>query len=143
MDIIRRNTDYALRLATILAGFSCTEESVSAKILSKEAAVPYPLTCKLLQKMQKKGIIKSEMGPKGGYCLARSPGQISLLEVIQIIQGPICVNRCFLGSYKCPLKGRCPLHKKLMGLQNEIVHSLDNTYLSDLIDNQHRNLEAV
>jgi len=54
MDIIRRNTDYALRLMALLAGFSQKKESVSARSLSEIAAVPYPLTCKLLQQLQKK-----------------------------------------------------------------------------------------
>jgi len=76
------------------------------------------------------------MGPKGGYLLARNPSQISFLDVIQTIQGPISINRCFLGRYKCPLKGNCPLHRKLMGLQNGIIDSLQSTKLSELVSSQ-------
>ena len=136
MDIIRRNTDYALRLMTLLVDFSQQKESLSARRLSEKAAVPYPLTCKLLQQLQKNEIVKSAMGPKGGYFLARSPSQISFLDVIQTIQGPISINRCFMGRYKCPLKGKCPLHRKLIGLQNGIIDSLQNTKLSELVPNQ-------
>ena len=136
MDIIRRNTDYALRLMTLLVGFSQKKESISARNLSEQAVVPYPLTCKLLQQLQKSDIVKSEMGPKGGYLLARNPSQISFLDVIQTIQGPISINRCFLGRYKCPLKGNCPLPRKLMGLQNGIIDSLNRTKVSELVPNQ-------
>lgn len=133
MDIIRRNTDYALRIMSLLARFSDKKASVSARNLSAQAAVSYPLTCKLLQTLQKKDIVKSAMGPKGGYLLSRNPAQISFLDVIETIQGPIRINRCFLGPYKCPLKGNCPLHVKLIGLQNGIIDSLKNTKISELI----------
>ena len=132
MDIIRRNTDYALRLITLLTGYFKKGTSVSARNLSKIAVVPYPLTCKLLQKLQKQNIVISTMGPKGGYGLARNPEHISFLEIVETIQGPIHVNRCFLGQYKCPLKGRCPLHGKLKRLQDEIVDSLRNTKIAEL-----------
>ena len=133
MDIIRRNTDYALRIIALMVDFFDKKKSVSARILSEQSVVPYPLTCKILQKLQKKGIINSEMGPRGGYFLAHNPGQISFLDIIQTIQGPISVNRCFLGNYKCPLKRNCPLHEKLMGLQNGILDSLRNTKISELV----------
>ena len=57
MDIIRRNTDYALRIMTLLVGLSKQKEAVSARSLSEQAAVPYPLTCKLLQRLQKSDIV--------------------------------------------------------------------------------------
>ena len=143
MDILRRNTDYALRIMTLLADFFQRKESISARILSKLSAVPYPLTCKLLQKLQKKEIVKSEMGPKGGYGLARNPEQISFLDVVETIQGPISVNRCFLGRYKCPLKQKCPLHGKLMGLQNGIIDTLQNTKISELVTGEEIVMETM
>lgn len=143
MDIIRRNTDYALRLMNLLAGFYQKNQAVSARTLSQNASVPYPLTCKLLQKLQKRKIVKSEMGPQGGYLLARSPDQISFHDVIETIQGPISVNRCFLGQYQCPLKGHCPLHGKLMRIQDEIVNSLRNCKIAELISGQEVRLENL
>ncbi len=141
MDIIRRNTDYALRLMNLLAEFYQKNEAVSARTLSNDAVVPYPLTCKLLQKLQKKKIVKSLMGPRGGYLLSRNPEQISFHEVIEIIQGPISINRCFLGNYQCPMKGNCHLHGKLTQIQNEIINSLQKSKISDLVSTSHVKLE--
>ena len=132
MDIIRRNTDYALRIVALLSGFYQNKKSVSARNLSKESAVPYPLTCKLLHKLQKKEIVSSVMGPKGGYRLAQDPDQINFLDVIETIQGPISVNSCLLGQYQCPRKEDCPLHDKLAVLQTEIVDSLKDRKISEL-----------
>ena len=132
MDLIRRNTDYALRLAANLAMEYNSQSALSATVLSKKNNVPYPLTCKLLQKFQQAGIVKSTLGSKGGFKLARDPKDISFRDLIETIQGPISVNRCLLGPYSCPMKGHCPLHPKLVGLQKEIEHHLTTTTLADV-----------
>lgn len=132
MDLIRRNTDYALRLAASLACEYNTGKASSARTLSKNNNVPYPLTCKLLQKFQQAGIVTSTMGPKGGFRLTKTPAETTFLELIAAIQGPISVNRCLLGPYACPMSGQCPLHPKLVGLQQDIEGHLKKATLADL-----------
>lgn len=132
MDLIRRNTDYALRLAANLASEYNTDKSLSARTLSKNNNVPYPLTCKLLQKFQQAGVVTSTMGPKGGFRLAKTPAEINFWEVITTIQGPISVNRCLLGPYACPRQGHCPLHPKLVGLQQDVEQHLKTATLADM-----------
>jgi Rrf2 family iron-sulfur cluster assembly transcriptional regulator len=134
MDLIRRNTDYALRLTAALAGQYDAGKVLSARVLSQDNNVPYTLACKLLQKFQQAGVVKSIMGPKGGFSLARRPSEITLLELIEIIQGNIRVNRCMAGPLTCPLRERCPLHPKLADLQEEIQRHLRNTTLAELIN---------
>ena len=133
MEVIRRNTDYALRIVTILARNSERGERTSSRVLAQEAKVSYTLTCKLLQKLQKDGIVQSVMGPKGGFLLAAEPGRVSFLDVIESIQGPIRMNRCFLSDYSCPLKGGCPFHDRLEGIQQEIQEHLRSATFQDAI----------
>ncbi|MBN2512069.1 MAG: Rrf2 family transcriptional regulator [Sedimentisphaerales bacterium] len=133
MDLIRRNTDYALRLAANLAAEYASQSALSATVLSKKNSVPYPLTCKLLQKFQQAGFVKSTLGSKGGFQLAREPKDIHFKALIEVIQGPISVNRCLLGPNSCPMKGHCPLHPKLVGLQKEIERHLTETTLADVV----------
>lgn len=134
MDIIKRNTDYALRILTELVKIFDAQKAVSARHLSTILHIPYPITCKLLQKLQDKKITTSIMGPKGGYYLARPPAEVSFWEVIESIQGPIHINRCFLENFRCPLKERCPLHEKLGKINNDIMLSLKNTTLEEIRD---------
>jgi Rrf2 family iron-sulfur cluster assembly transcriptional regulator len=134
MEVIRRNADYALRIVTILARRAATEDRMtSSRVLSQEALVSYTLTCKLLQKLQKKGIVRSVMGPKGGFELARPSEKTTFLEVIEAVQGPIRMNRCLLGDNVCPLKERCPLHGKLSGLQKDIYKHLRSATFGDAL----------
>ena len=133
MDLIRRNTDYALRLVTSLAAQPDTGEVMSARNLSELNKVPYTLACKLLQRYQKAGIVNSTMGPKGGFCLARRPSEITILELVETIQGTIRVNRCLIAPLVCPVQQNCPLHPKLADLQEEIQRYLRNTTLAEVI----------
>lgn len=132
MDILRRNTDYALRAMVNLAR-SCGDGGMSTRRLSQEAEIPYPLACKLLQKLHKKKLVESSMGPQGGFRLGKDPAKITLLDVISAIQGPIRLNNCLLGVHKCPRRPRCPVSRKLTELQTYIDKYLGDITLAELV----------
>ena len=74
MDVLRRNTDYGLRMMAALAGHF-GGELVSARQLAGTGHFSYELGCKILQKLNKAGLVKSSMGPKGGFTLSREPAR--------------------------------------------------------------------
>ena len=115
MDIIRRNTDYALRAAVELAG-RFGGEPVSTKELADNQRIPYQLACKLLQRLHKAGIVKSEMGPSGGFILCKNPSKITVRRLVEIIQGPVRLNNCKL----CRLSRCCTINPELARLQGKI-----------------------
>lgn len=127
MELIRRDTDYAFRLAAQLAGAYGQDRALSARVLAKDNCVSYTLACKILQKLTHAGIVESVMGPKGGFRLAKQPETIPFSQLIAAIQGPVSVNKCLLGGFKCPMKGKCPARPKMADLQNKI-----NGYLNEL-----------
>ena len=133
MDVIRRNTDYAIRSMVYLA--SCNgKEAVSAKTIAESEGVPYQLACKLMQQLKKAKLIKSSMGAKGGFQLNRRPSRISLMEIIEIIQGPLELNRCLLNLKACERVVNCPVRKKLSKMQKELNKEFRKTKLRDLIN---------
>ena len=127
MDLIRRDTDYAFRFVAQLAGAYGENNPLSARLLAKNNGVSYTLACKILQKLAGAGIVKSTMGPKGGFQLSKKPETIEFKQIVEAVQGPVSVNKCLMGSYKCPLKGTCPAHPKMAALQSQI-----NSYLKEL-----------
>lgn len=135
MDLIRRDTDYAFRLAAELAANYELDKPLSARTLAKDTLVSYTLTCKILQKMTHAGIVESVMGPKGGFRLAQKPENIPFGKVVEAIQGPVIVNRCLTGCFKCPLKRRCPARPKLAELQTQINGFLSELTLKEFIEN--------
>ena len=132
MDVLRRNTDYALRAVVNLAGCH-GQQPVSTRDLAESEDIPYQLACKLMQKLHRAGMVDSIMGPQGGFCLNKAPSMISILEVVEAIQGPINLNRCLLGVDRCPREPVCAIGAKLSELQDHINDYLRNLRLNDLL----------
>ena len=135
MDVVRRNTDYAVRLMVNLAR-QYGHGPVSTRIAASEEDVSYPLACKLMQKLHGSKLIDSSMGPKGGFNLGRAPSKITLLEVVEAIQGPISLNRCLLSSDACVRQISCSVRAKLAGVQDTIVNSLAGITFDDLLQSK-------
>ncbi|MCD4830373.1 MAG: Rrf2 family transcriptional regulator [Anaerohalosphaeraceae bacterium] len=133
MDVIRRNTDYAMRLVVSLVE-NYGGESISVSELSKQEDVSYDLACKLLQKLKAAGFVKSCMGPKGGFLLAKEPGKISMLDIVAAIQGPVIMNRCLNAGRICPRQPRCAVSRELMKMQKYIENYLGDIKLDKLLE---------
>ncbi len=136
MDLIRRDTDYAFRFAAQLVGAYGEGCLLSARVLAKDNGVSYALACKILQKLAGAGIVKSTMGPKGGFQLSKNPEKIEFKQVVEAVQGPVSVNKCLVGDYLCPLKGKCPVHPKMAVLQSQINGYLKKLTLQEFISGE-------
>ncbi len=132
MDIIRRNTDYTLRAMLYLAA-RYGQGPVSARQIADTQDFSHALACKLLQKLQQAGLVRSSMGSKGGFVLCRKPENIFLREVVTTIQGPLTLSSCLLGKISCGRFDECPLRKNLGNLQESIDGYLARTSLADMI----------
>lgn len=133
MDVIRRNTDYALRAMVNLAG-RYGKGAISARVLSEQEGVSYQLTCKLLQKLSSAGFVTSTMGPSGGYELCKTPAEITLADVVFAVQGPVTINRCVLSDDKCPRKSGCAISLNLVKMQQGLEDYLNGVTLQMLLE---------
>lgn len=108
---ITQEADYAFRIIRCL-GVEYGQKKGSSEI-SEESAIPYRFTFKILRKLTNAGLTKSIRGKGGGYLLAKEPKVITLLEVIEVIDGPLLINKCLEEEYSCSLhgdSGMCKIH---------------------------------
>jgi Rrf2 family iron-sulfur cluster assembly transcriptional regulator len=136
MNILRQNTDYALRVMVNLAR-NYDNQAVSARILARQEDISYQFACKILQQLHKAGLIDSRMGPKGGFSLSKPPARIELLNVIEAIQGPVKLNKCLLGAKTCPRRPKCAVSGKLAQLQEHIEDYLRGITLAEFLKSPH------
>ena len=132
MSLLRQNTDYALRVMVHLA-HDQTDGCISARTLAQEQEISYQFACKILQQLHKANLVKSHMGPAGGFSLSGPPTKIRIVDVIEAAQGPVTLNKCLLGADACKRQPNCPVSRKLAELQEHIDAYLSSTTLSELL----------
>ena len=86
-----------------------------------------------MQKLHDAKLVESCMGPKGGYQLRKEPAKINILEIIEVIQGPLSFNRCLLAIDACSRQNDCPISKKLAELQKYVGNYLSDITLDELL----------
>ena len=103
---ISKLTDYGVVLVTHLAG---CEGAHSVKVLARETGLPAPTTSKVLKRLGRANLVRSVQGPRGGYLLDRPAAQVSVLEVIDAMEGPVALTECAsdLSACECAHEGSC------------------------------------
>jgi Rrf2 family protein len=105
---------------------------ISARQLASDGHFSYQLGCKLLQKLRGAKLVKSSMGPNGGFALSREPSKITLMEIINVLQGGFRLNRCLLGGDGCEFQADCEINTKLSCLQLYIDGYLNGITLAEI-----------
>ena len=116
MKLITRDTDYAVRALCYMA--EKEDGKASAAELVSEIRIPRPFLRKILQALNREGILRSSKGKGGGFELARQPNEISVNDVINVFQGKMSLNECTFKKKKCPNTKNCALRRKIDVIEN-------------------------
>ncbi len=108
---LSRKADYALRAVRLLSTLPKGKLG-SINTIAAAEAIPREFLAKILKDLTRSGILVSFQGVTGGYKLARPSKEITFLDVIEAIEGPIHINLCTEGgSCPCERIKNCPMHK--------------------------------
>lgn len=130
MELTRKG-DYAIRGIIYLASQPPNKISLLSEIAS-EVDVPQTFLAKIFQQFSKTGIVKSFRGTGGGFLLAGPPESITLLQVVEAVEGPILPNRCVLKKGECERDVSCTVHPVWHQVQQQVRDILANITLKDL-----------
>jgi Rrf2 family protein len=125
-----KKADYGLMAAHYIA-FHQHDGVVNAKRIAEDLGIPAELLAKILQRLAKRKLIASVNGPKGGYVLARPPGQIRISEVLRAIEGPLGLVNCYR-ALQCPQLERCNIRRPVLAIQTSIERFLDTLTLEEM-----------
>jgi Rrf2 family protein len=123
---ITRQADYALRAMVYLARLEPNKRAAT-KVIAETQRIPPSFLAKIISQLSIAGLIHTSRGARGGVLLSRPPVDISLLEVIEAIDGPIALNECTVAPGNCDMAAECPLHDIWQETQDELVSKLRNT----------------
>lgn len=130
--ILNQATDYALR-AVLYLSKKTRGEVVEARDIAAHEKIPMRFLLKIMPSLIKAGIVKSFRGVGGGYALAKAPGEITFLDVLEAIEGPVRINKCLIDESYCNKQAapQCAIHCALAGIQAKLIDELKNHNFAD------------
>ena len=130
-------TDYGLLLMTYMAR-NHDRSLHTARDLAVESQLPLPTVSKLLKELLQGGLLVSHRGIRGGYSLARAPREISVAEIISVLEGPIALTECSTDvAGQCELEPCCPIKNNQRIISQAVSGALDRVMLSNLTQPLH------
>jgi FeS assembly SUF system regulator len=126
-------TDYGILLMTQMA--RRPEQTLhTARDLAGQTRIPLPTVSKILKLLSQGSLLLSHRGVKGGYSLAKLPSEISVGQIIAVLEGPIGVTECGGVPGLCGMEPHCPMSANWRIISHELRQALENLTLPDLIN---------
>ncbi|MBQ8409908.1 MAG: Rrf2 family transcriptional regulator [Clostridia bacterium] len=121
---VTQEADYAIRICLILDSLG---EKTGASTIADMACITPKIALKVLRKLNEAGIVRSYKGVQGGYKLTRSGEELKIIEIIQLIDGPIRISKCLDCDHECsrnPCKLDCKMHIAFDAINQKLVENL-------------------
>jgi len=128
---ITRQADYAVRAVLYLARLGPGHRASTAEI-ARERKIPPTFLAKIVSLLSASGIVRATRGAHGGVTLAKPASELSLLEVVEAIDGPINLAECTLNPETCEFSDDCQVRVVWCETRTQLVERLGQTYFSTL-----------
>jgi FeS assembly SUF system regulator len=133
---ISRLTDYGIVVMAHLAACE-DDDSHNARELAEQTQLPAPVVSKILKSLTRAGLLVSQRGSKGGYSLARTPGEISVVEMITALEGPVGITECTIHPGVCAQESNCQVRDPWQRINGAVHATLEAITLADLAKPTH------
>lgn len=136
---VSKEVDYGLRAVIVIA--SNPDGHLTSKEISKRFQIPCNFLALILPKLVRAGLVVSIQGPKGGYKLAKTPREISFLQVVEALEGPLELIDCNQPK-KCVLDSFCTMAGVWQDIKNDVAKRLSAVTLDQCVSEKYANAEA-
>ena len=128
---VTKLTDYATVVLTVLA--SEPDAVASAAGLAERAGLEAPTVAKLLKPLAQAGLVEAFRGTNGGYRLARAPGDISLVEIVEAMEGPLGMTECSVHAGSCGIEQSCGVRANWRRINDVVADALRGVSLAQML----------
>ena len=123
---ITRQADYAIRAVLYVSRLGQNQRAATSQIALEEH-IPPSFLAKIISQLSIAGLLQTSRGARGGVMLAKAASEITLLDVVESIDGPIALNECVNDQAACTFSGECPMRPIWCDAQEELVTRLKTT----------------
>jgi Rrf2 family transcriptional regulator, iron-sulfur cluster assembly transcription factor len=128
---LSQTTGYAIKALGCLNDPAC--HSRNTPEIARRTGVPKPYLAKIVNSLARQGLVASRRGVGGGITLARPPEEISLLQIVEAVEGKDWLGECLLGLDECSNLATCPTHDFWERIRREITQELNQITLASVI----------
>ena len=128
---ISRQADYACRVMLHLAMLP-SGQRVTAQDIAERRLIPRAFVRRVITQLANAGLVTTTRGAGGGLELARPASDISLLQVVEAIEGPLALNACVVNPQACPLMKVCSVHEAWVGARQALIAELSQSTFDKL-----------
>ena len=130
---------YAVRSLIYIAKFSENDKRLGIKKISEDLKIPSPFLGKILQNLARKKLLLSTKGPNGGFSLAKTPDEVTLFEIIEMVEGDDYFNTCLIRMESCSCiekddRPHCPIHHRFSPVRKSLIKVYSETTLAQIVD---------
>jgi Rrf2 family protein len=128
---LSKKADYGLIAVKHLA-MHRQQHACSANEVAEEYGISTTLMAKVLQKLARQGMVAAKHGSSGGYQLAKEPENITALDVISAIDGPVLITSCVTSHGACDATDKCSVREPLRRVNESILQVLNTVTIAQL-----------
>ncbi len=128
---VTKFTDYATVVLTVLA--ARPGDVLSAAELAEQAGLEVPTVAKLLKPLSQAGLVAAFRGSNGGYRLARDAADISLVEIVEAMEGPLGMTECSLHAGNCGIEHSCGVRANWRRINDVVADALRGVTLAQML----------
>jgi Rrf2 family protein len=132
--MLSNTSKYAIRAVIYLALNADEDKKIGIKQISKDLNIPTPFLGKILQTLAKQKLLSSTKGPHGGFGLGKPANEISLIDIVDIIDGQDVFNNCLIRLEDCNEKEPCSMHDKYIEIRKNLMTLFQKEKISELVD---------
>lgn len=141
--MLSTTSKYGIRAVIYIALFATPEKKCGLKEISSELGIPTPFLGKILQVLSRHRILDSSKGPHGGFALNKPALDISVMEIVDIIDGTEAFNQCLIRTEACSIDSPCSLHDKVEDFRKGIRSTLLTESIADLASEFRKGKERI
>ena len=130
MNLLTKNTDYAIRALLVLTADS--GKLLSAREISQRQKIPYQFLRGIMQKLIKHEFISSKEGVNGGFKISKDPEDIKVIDIVRIFQGDLQLINCMFRKEICHNRKTCVLRKELKRIEKIICREFEDISIYSL-----------
>ena len=128
---------YAVRSLIYLGKFSADGTKIGIKKISADLKIPTPFLGKILQNLVKQKILFSTKGPNGGFSLGKKTSEVSLYDIVRIVDGEDFFKNCLIGLQPCSThvetEKPCPVHSQFGPIRAQLLQFYQETTIEGIL----------